>query len=301
MRPLAVAFALAGILNGCPTPYEMNFRGPLPARQIYADLPYEGHVVELSVFWPDATPPEEGFPLIVFSTGWNQPRGHYTGYGTQLAEWGYVTVIRHYPSPTVVGGVQFEAHVRQNAMVIAWCAEETIDPESELFGMADTSNVAMVGHSFGAGVAAVSALEGVRAAVILDMPDNMVDYVPLETLGDCPAAFMHLVAGHEGVIWGGHNDDLALFDHSPPPAAEITIVGADHMDFMEGIVGLNHIGIWFGPHGTADSQVVRDITIRYMIAWLNVHMKGQDEFADWYQGERAQQDVDAGLLEIRTK
>lgn len=69
------------------------------------------------------------------------------------------------------------------------------------------------------------------------------------------------------------------------------------------MVGMNYFGQVFCPSAPAppSPQEVRDIATRYMIAWFNVYLKGNTEFERYYVGAEAQQDIDAGLVSIRTK
>ena len=72
MRKLLFTGVLVCLLAaGCAKPYTLGFPGPLPVEKYLVD--YEPGI-GITVFYPDTEPPTRDAPLVIFSTGWNQPR-----------------------------------------------------------------------------------------------------------------------------------------------------------------------------------------------------------------------------------
>ena len=92
-----------------------------------------------------------------------------------------------------------------------------------------------------------------------------------------------------------------LFDYTNAPTVEVIIDGAGHMDFIECFVDQGVFGLVLCQPGTRDATAVRAIARRYYIPWFNVQLKGQDEYAAYYNGSPAEEDMEAGLTTVRKK
>ena len=150
--------ALAGCLDP-PTPV-LGFPGPEPIARWDTTF---GAGLPLTIFYP-ATTERTLRPVVIFTAGWNQTRGSYLGYGEELAQWGYVAIIRAYPNPSLLGiGIDTsELQTQQITDLIDWCADENVRADSPLFGLADVTRVGTTGHSYGAAVSVDAALRDPR-------------------------------------------------------------------------------------------------------------------------------------------
>ncbi len=301
----SVCIAAAGcgiLLLGCPGPYRLGFPGPYPERGYHQTF-REG--LPITIFYPDTDPPMQNLPLIIFNAGFIQPRASYEGFGRQLAQWGYVVVIRTYASLGLVGvgdSLLWE-HVAQFSDLIDWVAEENLRPGSPLYGMVDTTNVGTTGHSFGASVAIVAGVADprVRAVVSLDVSYNGGDLDVLDLLPEDDTPYFYVAADSGGWCSIPPVANGRLFDYTNPPTVQATIAGADHMDFMDTPIGLYYLGYVGCPRGPLDDQISRDYATKYMVAWFQVHLKGQREFADYYNGTLADADEATGLISFMRK
>lgn len=299
-----LAALVTGVLaTGCPKPYNLGYPGPY-AVQYYITEFEPG--VPISIFCPAPGQPVDHAPVVLIHAGWNQPRGSYEGYAMQLAQWGYVAIIRSYPTLSLLNieEDEFLVHVDQSARILDWVAQEAVREGSPLHGLADASTAGATGHSMGAGVAMRTALldPRVKAAVSLDSTFQTRILVPYQDLfATTDAAMMYIAAAEGGWCARPPYSEGPLFDLTSPPAAEVAIEGADHMDFEDTPVGFNHLGNVACPRGWADAGEVRAIASRYMIAWFNVHLKDIDSFSDVYGGKQAQQDEEEGLVRVRLK
>ena len=95
------------------------------------------------------------------------------------------------------------------------------------------------------------------------------------------------------------NNFHQYFEHAATPAIEIEVVGANHMSFLDD----PDCGITCSvcDAGTDDSAVTRDLTRRYLTAFMNIFVKGEEEFRPYLRGPMMQADVDSGLVLVATK
>ncbi|HOE66293.1 MAG TPA: CocE/NonD family hydrolase [Candidatus Hydrogenedentes bacterium] len=300
---VVLALMLLAALAGCPSPYRLGFPGPHPVKKYYTR--WSPDYPEISVFYSDAPSKLKHAPAVIFSTGWNQPRGSYEGYATQLAQWGYVAIIRSYPGLGIgrLGDANLVDHVKQISGIIDWLAQENERPDSPLYERVDADNVGVTGHSMGATVSIIAGTwdPRIRAVVSLDIKYQEPRLEPFARYQDAAGAYLLVATDEAG--WCGIPPRASgrILDLLKPPAAQVTILGGDHMDFEDSIVGLNYFALIACTPGQMDSQLSRDLSTKYMIAWFNVYLQGKEEFSDYYSGQRAQEDVDQGLVTIELK
>ncbi len=297
-----VLFFCFVLFTGCYGNYTLGFPGPYPVTGFHT------HVAEnepITVLYPDTEEPLEHLPVVIFSAGFIQPRASYEGFARQLAQWGYVAVIRSYPSLGFAGfgDALMDTHVAQVRRLIDWLDTQNANSESPLYGKVDTTTVGLTGHSLGATVSICTALvePRVKAVVSLDVSYNGGDFDVIDELPYTTVAFMYIAASAGGWCSRAPGTNGLLFDYTPAPTALVTIVGADHMDFMDRPIGANNLGFIACPQGPTDDQLVRDLATKYMVAWFNVQLKGEAEFAEYYNGSFAAADEAAGLATFRCR
>ena len=110
---------------------------------------------KLDIFTPDADAPEAGGarPVIVFFYGGSWNSGTRTGYdfvGRALAARGFVTLV---PDYRLVPDVRYPAFVEDGAASIRWAREHAAQ-----YG-GDPDRIVLIGHSAGAYIAAMLALD----------------------------------------------------------------------------------------------------------------------------------------------
>ncbi|MBI5093934.1 MAG: hypothetical protein HZB26_16025 [Candidatus Hydrogenedentes bacterium] len=306
-RALVAALCLAA-LTACPkpTPPVLGFPGPLAIHRWDTTF---SNGLPITIFYPD-TPAKQPRPVVIFSAGWNQTRGSYFGYGEQLAQWGYIGIIRAYPNPSLLGiGIDTsEQQTQQVTDLIDWCAAEGERAESPLFGTVDIARVGTIGHSFGAFVALSAAVNDPRIRAVVDLDSIVAD----ARSSNAALLRAQLAATFTPILWIGTDKGafcsgprgpfaLPLFDLANSPSEEVIVHGAAHIDFLEQSVGLNNLGQIICGGGTIDQNEARAIAARYMISWFNVYLQGQDDFRTYLDGESAMQDVAAGKVSIRVK
>ncbi len=271
-------------LCGCQAEAPLGYPGPGTFTQFEAEL--EPGVL-FTVYLPDGAPGTR-HPVVIFSTGWNQPRISYTSYGRQLAQWGFIAIIRHYPSLGLagVGDALIPVHVDQVRRIMNWCEAEDARPSSPLYQRVDPTAYGTTGHSMGGGIAIGAAIElpRVQAAVPLDIlfgGNSFNEEFGAEALAGASAAILYLAAEDGRWCSKPPQADLNLFDIGPPPAMEVVLAGAGHIDFVDFMSGINNLAWVACPAGEARPADVRALATRYMVAWFQAYLQHDAAARAW--------------------
>ncbi len=162
-RLLATAFTLGGLVfatSACSVLTIFNTLVPKDGAgvRVAGAIPYgEGPRRRLDVYAPRipaGAPPRANLPVVVFFYGGSWASGNRQGYGfagRALAAQGFVTII---PDYRLVPHVAYPAFVEDGAAAVLWAAAHAAD-----YG-GDPSRIVLVGHSAGAYIAAMLALDG---------------------------------------------------------------------------------------------------------------------------------------------
>jgi dienelactone hydrolase len=301
-----LATVLAVVAAGCGAADINRYPGPNKDIAFFTAPLDDGS--EVSVFYPKDLSGGEPSPLIVFGCGWNQVRKAYYGYAHQLAQWGYVVVVRFYPSiGTGVFANDFvEHHIWQTFDVIDWAAEQNDDPESPLFGRVDADRVGLTGHSMGGTVGVVAPLFDPTIGAVVSLDGFAAEHSTNRLLpgfehSGTPTLFIN--AGDRGNCSESPFALYEFYDKLNPPVMEITITGANHMDFMEEDCELTcQIGRYIVcAGGTADPEEVRRLSTKYMINWFNYHLKNDASALVVLEGSELKKDIDRGAVTSRRK
>jgi acetyl esterase/lipase len=208
----------------------------------------------LDVYRPEA--PRVDAPVVMFFYGgsWkNGSRGSYSYVGESLASLGYTVVI---PDYRVYPEVRFPAFVEDGALALAWV--QTHVPEA-------ASGVVLMGHSAGAHIAALLALDGryqqaagVESALVRGWVGLAGPYAfrPLqweatravfEGLSDeNQARPIHFACGRPtpALLLHGDSDDAVLPEHSRRMAAALEACNTPFR--LEELADVNHFDIALG-------------------------------------------------------
>jgi acetyl esterase/lipase len=137
-------------LAGCSPPTLVNSMSPDHGFEVEQGISYgQQERQKLDVYYPEVTRPNA--PVIVFFYGgsWRcGDRERYRFVGQALSSQGYLTVI---PDYRLYPEVQFPAFVEDGAASVAWIKQNI--PQSE-------NGIVLIGHSAGAHLAALLALDG---------------------------------------------------------------------------------------------------------------------------------------------
>ena len=253
-------------------------------------------------------------PLVVFSHGFLLDGSQYASYAEHLASWGYAVILPDYP-----GGVVPRTHVRLKedlALIVGWARSAALEVDGPFAGRADTTRVGLAGHSMGGKISLLLASEDPRPLAVFGIdpvdsdppivlepegypsvtPERMPQIaVPLGLLGETENARADL-----GQACAPEEDNFhQYYAHATSPAIEIEVLGASHMSFLDdpgcGLV------CDACPDGTDDPATTRRLTRRYLTAFFQVFLRGEDAYRAYLTGEPMTADVAAGLVRFETK
>jgi len=275
---------------------------------------------------------EYAVPVAVILQGANVDKEQYSILGKQLAQLGFITVIpnsfRTLPPPT--GSVLF-SDVQVVPRAIAAVACEAADPDSPIYGIADTDTVGAVGHSLGGAAAVYAAanecvigfcegcLNPFGCPGVFERPDalkavavygtNLLPPPPLPPVlpdlsydGGIPIAF--LSGSVDGVSPPSEIRDA--YNTVEPASGSPSILRA-----LVGIVGANHYGI--NDENNPVPPLQADISapelpqrrgaqrIAQTIAlWLRWHLTNDPLAEDWFNNEFNNGEVSLdGTVEVK--
>jgi hypothetical protein len=248
-------------------------------------------------------PTQEGYPVILFSHGWNGFNAQNTGQAIQLASQGYVVVGIQHPYGAVItvfkdgtiapnqpsalpnGAPDDEYEAAAQRLVQQWAGDlsyatdflekQNNDPESPLYKSLDLSRLGVYGHSTGGGAAIQFCGMDVRCQALLGMDPFMrpVSTDILEKGVTQPAFFMF------SQRWADDLDSRnnALFhkfvSHAPEVLGVISIDGTAHYDFSD-LPLLSPLSSRLGLKGPINGKHVTWIINDYLISFFDTTLKG---------------------------
>lgn len=233
--------------------------------------------VTSTVFTPSSAGPR---PLVVVSPGFQLDRAQYTSYAEHLASWGFVVILTTYAESGF--SISHEAIAADVPKVIDWAlADTTLAIDAQKIGLA--------GHSLGGkiSVRAASLDARVKAVVGWDPVDstNGGSVAPervtgltarLAVVGETTNATTTSAFGQ--ACAPAAENFQTFYTAAPGPALQVTVTGADHMDWVDD-PGCFVCG--FCDAGAADAALTRTITRRLNVAWLRRHLFADTAMDAW--------------------
>jgi hypothetical protein len=242
-------------------------------------------------------------PVVSFSPGLEQPSKGYTPYATRLASWGFVVLMRDDPGILVSGDTVASD---LSYTVGTWLPAQSAMSGSALFGKVDLSHVGLAGHSRGGQTTLVAAEQGllgkVQAWVGLD-PVNTAYSAGTAPSTDLPSIgipTLYIGAGIQTNCAPAGDDYQTLYAVSPSPSIALTVAGAAHPQF-EDVGNCSACVLVCSPAGTANSQTVLDLAIRYLTAFFARELLGDSSVGPLFQGAGAAADEASGAITIVSK
>lgn len=248
-------------------------------------------------------PSAKGYPVILFSHGWNGFNAQNTGQAIQLASHGYVvvgvqhtygavitvfndrTIARNNPSALPGGAPEAEYEAAARKLVDQWSGdlgyamdflgEQNGEVESPFHSTLDLSRVGVYGHSTGGGAAIQFCGTDRRCKALLGMDPFMrpVSMTMLENGVPQPAFFMF------SQRWADDLDSRnnILFHQFVSNLSEsmgvISIEGTAHYDFSD-LPLLSPLAPRLGLKGPINGKRVTAIINDYLISFFDGTLKG---------------------------
>jgi predicted dienelactone hydrolase len=247
-------------------------------------------------------PTEEGYPVILFSHGWNGFNAQNTGQAIQLASHGYMvvgvqhtygavitvfndgTVARNNPSALPSGAPDEEYEAAARKLVDQWSGDlayaldflkiQDNDPDSPFFRSMDLARTGVYGHSTGGGAAIQFCGTDPRCKALLGM-DPFMRPVSLDVLEDGvtqPAFFMFSQGWADDV--DSRNNQLfhRFLLNVPNITGVLSINGTAHYDFSD-LPLLSPLAPKLGLKGPINGKRVTGIINDYLLTFFDGALK----------------------------
>ena len=253
----------------------------------------------------DVARAEPGFPVILFSHGWNGFNAQNTGQALELASQGYVVIgVQHtygavitvFPDGTVApnnpAALASDATPTEDYESIAhklvdqWADDlgftlhfiEALnsDPESALYQRLDLTRVGVYGHSTGGGAAIQFCGTDPRCKAVLGLDPFMrpVSYAVIDQGLTQPAFFMFSQRWADDL--DSRNNELfnRFYPHVQNPLGVVSIQGTNHYDFSD-LPQLSPLAPQLGLKGPINGRRVTTIVNDYLVSFFNATLKGE--------------------------
>ena len=246
---------------------------------------------------------KSGYPVILFSHGWQGFNAQNTGQALQLASNGYVVIgVQHtygavitvFPDGTIAlnnptalpdGAPQDEYETAAHKLVNQWAGDlgftldyiqsQNNDPGSPFFHSLDLTRIGVYGHSTGGGAAIQFCGTDPRCKALLGMDPFMrpVSYEVIDAGVTQPAFFMFSQRWTDDVE--SRNNELfnQFFPHVKEPYGVITIAGTAHYDFSD-LPLLSPLAPQLGLKGPINGKRVVTIVDDYLLNFFESTLKG---------------------------
>lgn len=241
---------------------------------------------------------DAGFPVILFSHGWQGFNAQNTGQALELASHGFVVVgVQHTygaiitvfedgtiannnptalpPDSTPQNEYEEKAHILVNqwagdlGFALTNMTERNSDPDSPFLNRLDLTRVGVYGHSTGGGAAIQFCGTDPRCVAVLGMDPFMrpVSYEVIDAGVTQPAFFMFSQRWTDDV----DSRNNALFDkflpHVQQPLGVISIDGTAHYDFAD-LPLLSPLAPQLGLKGPINGKRVVTIVNDYLLSFF---------------------------------
>ncbi|HEX6269913.1 MAG TPA: hypothetical protein VFZ43_06745 [Anaerolineales bacterium] len=278
-----------------------------PAIATYIDMPtfFLDHLalVKLPAYRESkVAPTDDGYPVILFSHGWNGFNAQNSGQAIELASHGYVvigvqhtygavltvfddgTVAYNNPSALPRGAPDQEYEAAAQKLVDQWAGDLGValdfmesqngDPNNSFHAMLDLTRIGVYGHSTGGGAAIQFCGTHARCKALLGMDPFMrpVSYEVLESGVTQPAFFMF------SQIWAddvdSQNNTLfgSFYMSSKEPVGAISIDGTTHYDFSD-LPLLSPLTPYLGLKGPINGKYVTTLINDYLLSFFDLTLR----------------------------
>lgn len=240
----------------------------------------------------------EGYPLILFSHGWNGFNAQNTGQAIELASHGYVvvgvqhtygavvtvfddgTVAYNNPSALPSSAPDDEYEAAAQKLVDQWAGDmayaldfmerQNLEPGSPFYASLDVTRTGAYGHSTGGGAAIQFCGTDPRCKALLGMDPFMrpVSKQVLENGVAVPSFFMFSQSWADEVDSRNNRLFHSFIPHVPKSLGVISIEGTSHYDFSD-LPRLSPLAARLGLKGPINGSRVTAIINDYLVSFFD--------------------------------
>jgi dienelactone hydrolase len=268
LRALALALALAGCASAgtsLPSTASLSSDGEFTV-MTYTDFPDVPEFSAATIYYPVGTPGPIGG--VAIAPGFTERQSHIEWWGPRLASHGYAVLVLDTNDPRERPDARAAALIAAAGVLRG----ENTRVESRLFGRIAVDRMAIMGHSMGGGGALLAA--NTRGA-------DIAAAIPF-TSWEPDTDFSGIVA--PTLVIAGEEDDIA----------EVAEHAWRHFGSIPSSTPKVYMELEGGDHFIADTNRGQDLATvgRYALAWLKLHLDGEERYRDFLFGARP--DGDAG-------
>jgi predicted dienelactone hydrolase len=247
--------------------------------------------------------PDQGFPIILFSHGWNGFNAQNTGQALQLASHGYVvvgvqhtygavvtvfddgTIAKNNPAALPMDAPDEEYTAAAQTLAKQWSGdlgyaldfltEENSHANSPFFKRLNLALVGVYGHSTGGGAAIQFCATDNRCKALFG-EDPFMRTVSTEVLESGviqPAFFMFSQRWHDDVNSLNNRQFKPFFEKSHEAFCAVYIEGTAHYDFSD-LPLLSPLAPKLGLKGPINGKRVITIVDDYLLSFFDMTLKG---------------------------
>lgn len=232
----------------------------------YTDFPDVPQFADATIYYPVGTPGPIGG--VAIAPGFTERQSHIEWWGPRLASHGYAVLVLDTNDPRE----RPEARAEALLAAVGLLRSEGARRGSRLFGRIAAERMAVMGHSMGGGGALrVAAEQGgeLRAAI---------PFTPWE-----PAAHLNRLSVPTLIIAGEEDGIAEVGEHA-----------WRHFTAIPGSTPKVYMELEGGDHFIADTKRGDDLATvgRYALAWLKLHLDGEERYRAFLFGERPAADAE---------
>jgi predicted dienelactone hydrolase len=283
--------------NGLPDP---NLPGPYEYNELddtIAKVPASGDTdIAVHCAYPTSGPTAGPYPVVVVAHGLALNPSEYYGYLERLASFGYVALTVDFPNSLLSPS---DPHNAEDLLAgLDWAAAN-----STVGSISNVMMSGMTGHSEGGKDALYAATldTRVKASIVLDPVDSAAGMtctapacVTVATLMPSlhiPTGFLGETTDSTGGVGGmpcapAAENFMTIYAQTHSPSLEVTVTGADHMDFLDDEATCGFI-CGLCTAGTASNSAVNGLAHAYVAAFYERYIRGNVAYDTYLTGADA--------------
>ncbi len=254
-----------------------------------------GDAVAVHCAYPTGGPSAGPYPVIVVAHGFQLTPDKYYGYVQRLASFGYVAVTVDFP--TSLFGNDNVAESKDLAGALDWAAGKG----GVLAGKVDVNNAGIVGHSLGGKLAYLTATQDPRFKAVFGLdpvdgggpmgcnPPQCVNVAAKVGALTIPTGFVGETTDSGNSMQPcapAANNFQTFYAAVPAPSFAVTVVGANHMSFLDNTS--NCLSCGFCNAATLSQDVVVALARAYVTAFFERNLRGLTGYDAYLTGAIAQ-------------